>query len=460
MKQKNTAQAGLFDGPKNKVWTISELTAEVRAILENRFSPIVVIGEISRITRASSGHMYFQLKDENAAIDAVMFRSAAARIPRSVPADGIQVECEGRMTMYEPRGKAQLVVEHMRPRGEGALALRLQELKTRLLKEGLFDQARKRQLPFAPQVIGVVTSPSGAAIQDILKVLGRRAPNVDVIIAPALVQGHEAPGAIANGIHLLESTGQPEVIIIGRGGGSLEDLWAFNEEQVVRAVAECSIPVVSAVGHETDFVLTDLAADLRAPTPSAAAELVVPDRQELSHTISSLIQKMAREMEWKIGSGRAEIQDLVSKMQDPRLILAHHRMKLDDMSRRMADMVSSVINSNRTALLEYKVKLAAFEPKERLSRERQKMFGLEHRLVTSIRHVLASRRAELESELDSLASLSPLAVLNRGYSLVYGPDGKLVRDAQTLKKDDLLRVRASSGNIRARVISTFDDENK
>ncbi len=285
MKQKTTRQTGIFSSSENRVWTISELTSQVRLLLENEFSPITVAGEISAITKASSGHLYFQLKDDKCAIDAVMFRFSVARMKGIVPSDGMQVQCTGRMTMYEPRGKTQLVVERMSPLGEGVLALRLEQLKQRLLQEGLFDRERKQPLPAFPKVVGVVTSPTGAAIRDILKVMARRFPSVHVLIAPALVQGDSAPGQIANGIHLLESTGRVDVIIVGRGGGSLEDLWAFNEEEVVRAVAECSVPIVSAVGHETDTVLSDLAADLRAPTPSAAAEIVVQDRQELRQVI-------------------------------------------------------------------------------------------------------------------------------------------------------------------------------
>lgn len=458
MKQKNTSQSSLFSDSENKVWTISELTAQVRAILEDQFSPIKVSGEISRITRASSGHLYFQLKDTRSAIDAVMFRSAAVRTARSVAADGVQVECLGRMTMYEPRGKAQFVIEAMRPQGEGALALRLLELKQRLLDEGLFDQDRKKDLPFIPQAVGVVTSPTGAAIRDILKVMGRRFPSIPVIIAPALVQGSLAAGQIANSIHLLESTGRVDVIIVGRGGGSLEDLWAFNEEELVRAVAECSIPIISAVGHETDFVLSDLAADLRAPTPSAAAELVVPDREELAQMLDSLTLQMTRAVERKSAQARADIQQMQSKLQDPRLVLAHHRMRLDDIIRTISTIASAAISSRLSTMAELRVKLAAFEPDERLRREQQKIQNLHQRLTSFMEHSLAAKLASIESRRDAIVNLSPLAVLNRGYSLVFGPDGNLVRDAGMVNKGDLLKIRPARGKLEARVEASDEDK--
>ena len=451
----------LFARSQERVWTVSELTGRLRRLLESEFGWVRVSGEISGLKRAGSGHVYFQLKDESAALDAVLFRAAAARQPGGLPLDGEQVECLGRLTLYAPRGRTQLVVEQVAPRGAGELALRFERLKQRLAGEGLFAPERKRPLPWLPACIGLVTSPSGAAVRDVLQVLERRFPALPVLIAPVRVQGQGAAAEIAAAIGWLAGSGRVDVLIACRGGGSLEDLWAFNEEAVVRAIAAAAVPVISAVGHETDVVLADLAADVRAPTPSAAAELVVPDRAALRDRLADQVRALQRLAGHRLERDRHRLAAAARRMRDPRLVLAAHRLRLDEAARRLADALGARSRHQRRRLVELRVRLAANEPRSRLRAGRQRLVGLRRRLDAAARDSVRRRRQQLEARGQALAGLSPLAVLGRGYSLVTGPDGRLLRDAGRLRPGDALGVRPARGRLRARVqqVGRSDDKN-
>jgi exodeoxyribonuclease VII large subunit len=400
-------QKDLFTPSDQRVYTVSELAREVRAHLEEEFGMVRVVGEISSLSVAASGHAYFSLKDPDASLPAVMFRGAITRIGGQVPAEGTEVECLGRMTLYEPRGRTQLMVEFMVPRGAGALGLKFLQLKEKLSAEGLFDPERKRPLPLLPESIGIVTSPTGAAVRDILKVLARRFPSIPVLICPVRVQGEGAAEEIAAAIEKMGDGQHCDVLIAGRGGGSLEDLWAFNEEIVVRAVVASKVPVISAVGHEVDLVLSDLAADVRAPTPTAAAELVVPDRGELLDHVDELAKDLLRIMKLELSTARHRLLDTASRIRDPRRVLDAYRLRLDD--------------AQRTA-------------------------------ITRITLEVERRRTRLQGQLGSLSSLNPLAVLERGYSVVSRPDGKTVTKSTQVDTGDPIHVRLHQGRLDATVI--------
>jgi exodeoxyribonuclease VII large subunit len=395
-------QKDLFASSGERVYTVSELASGVRSLLEDTFGLVRVIGEISSLSLASSGHAYFSLKDENASLPAVIFRSAVARIGGEVPAEGTEVECLGRLTLYEPRGRTQLVVEWMVPRGAGALGLQFLQRKEKLAAEGLFDPERKRPIPFLPGRIGIVTSPTGAAVRDILKVLARRFPSVPVLICPVRVQGEGAAEEIAAAIERMGDGKHCDVLIAGRGGGSLEDLWAFNEEVVVRAVAASKVPVISAVGHEVDLVLSDLAADVRAPTPTAAAELVVPDRRELLDHLDERVKDLRRVLKLCVSTARHRLLDTARRIRDPRRVLDAYRLRLDE--------------AQRTA-------------------------------VSRVTLEVERRRTRLQGQIGALSSLNPLAVLERGYGVVSRPDGETVRKSAQVSAGDSIHVRLHQGSL-------------
>jgi exodeoxyribonuclease VII large subunit len=399
-------QKDLFASSEQRIYTVSELAREVRAHLEDSFGLVRVVGEISSLSVAASGHAYFSLKDPDASLPAVMFRGAIARIGGEVPAEGTEVECLGRMTLYEPRGRTQLVVEWMVPRGAGALGLKFLELKDRLSAQGLFDPERKRPLPLLPESIGIVTSPTGAAVRDILRVLARRFPSVPVLICPVRVQGEGAAEEIAAAIRRMGDGRHCDVLIAGRGGGSLEDLWAFNQEIVVRAVVASRVPVISAVGHEVDLVLSDLAADVRAPTPTAAAELVVPDRGELLEHVGELAKDLLRIIKLEISTARHRLLDTAGRIGDPRRVLDAYRLRLDD--------------AQRTAV-------------NRISLEVER------------------RRTRLQGRLGALSSLNPLAVLERGYGVVSRSDGQTVTRSTQVATGDPIHIRLHQGSLDATV---------
>jgi len=420
------------------VLTVSELTARIREALEDRFTTVWVEGEISNYRVYGSGHAYFTLKDADAQLRVVLFRNRARRI-KFEPGDGLHVMAFGSIEVYPQRGEYQMVIELLEPKGLGALQLAFDQLKARLQAEGLFDQARKRELPRFPRKIGVVTSPSGAAIRDVLRVIGRRFGELHIVIAPARVQGDGAAEEIAQGLRDLNALGDVDVIIVGRGGGSLEDLWAFNEEVVARAIAGSKAPVVSAVGHEVDFTIADFVADLRAPTPSAAAELVVREKQAVVDTLAELTERLER-------AAARPLRDL--------------ERRVDELSLRLGRGVRASVERARHRQRLADRGLAAASPLARLSRGRNLLERLDARLRDEIRHRFAGSQHRLGAAVGRLDSLSPLAVLGRGYSLTRTATGEIVRNAGQVKVGDDVRVLLDAGSLDARVAATRERDDR
>ncbi len=397
-----------------KIFSVTEITQEIRLLLEGRFSEIWIEGEISNFRVASSGHFYFSLKDSRSQIRMVMFRGANLQL-RFKPENGLSVLCYGNLSLYEPRGEYQIVVEHMEPKGIGALQLAFEQLKKKLEAEGLFSPQRKRPIPFLPRKIGMVTSRTGAVIRDMIHVLTRRFPNIQILLYPVLVQGDGAAQKIAEGIETLNDLNQREllgidVLIVGRGGGSVEDLWAFNEEVVARAIEASAIPVISAVGHETDFTIADFVADLRAPTPSAAAELAVPVREELFHTLEKQRHCLYQAVEQKIENERLLLKQWEGYFQDPGRRLTEVALHLDHL--------------------------------------REKIISLSW-------HQMETDREGVRRWKQHLEALSPLAILERGYSLVM-PHGKkkLLKKSSEVQPDDIVDIQLSTGRLESRVIKS------
>jgi exodeoxyribonuclease VII large subunit len=452
-KPTDPKQKDLLAPSQERVYSVSELTGRVRALLEGKFAYVRVAGEVSGLSVASSGHVYFSLKDEQASLSAVLFRSAAARL-HEIPEEGDQIECLGRLTMYEPRGRTQLIVEHLVGRGEGALGLMFQKLKAKLAKEGLFDPARKRALPFIPNCIGVVTSPSGAAIRDILKVLDRRFPAAAVLLYPVRVQGAGAAEEIARAIDRLGDGQDCDVLIVGRGGGSAEDLWAFNEEIVVRAIVASKVPVISAVGHEVDIVLSDLAADLRAPTPSAAAEIVVPDQAMLREQLGERIEGLETIIDLHLTRARRQMAELIGRIGDPRLVLAAHRLRLDESMQTGTSALNRRLQISRRSLTDLRISLASFDPRLLMQIARNRLESASQRLDREMSAGLRARRSLLKARRASLVELDPQSVLARGYSIVSRADGTILRDSSRVAPDDDIHVQLQSGQLDATVKKT------
>jgi len=420
------------------VLSVSELTRRLQEVLEDRFPAVWVEGEISNFRLYGSGHAYFTLKDADSQIRAVLFRNRGRRI-KFEPADGLHVMAFGSIEVYAQRGEYQMVIELLEPKGLGALQLAFEQLKTRLQAEGLFDQARKRELPRFPRKIGIVTSTSGAAIRDILRVIGRRFGELHIVIAPCRVQGDGAAEEIAQGIRDLNALGGVDVIIVGRGGGSLEDLWAFNEELVARAIVGSKVPVVSAVGHEVDFTIADFVADLRAPTPSAAAELVVREKQAVVDSLGQL---------------RARLERFAAR-------------PLRDLERRVDELTARLRRAMRTELgrANHRVALStralrASDPVARVARDRHRLENLQSRMTASLNRRRDRARYALETAVGRLDSLSPLAVLGRGYSLTRTATGEVVRSPAQVNVGDAIRVLLHRGSLDARVTDTRERDDR
>ncbi len=445
-------------GPSDLILTVSELNREARELLEAHFPALWVEGEISNFIHHSSRHMYFDLKDEQAQIRCAMFRGANRRL-KFQPGNGDQVLLNGRLTLYEARGSFQLVVEHMEAAGEGQLRRRFEQLRARLDSEGLFSMAHKQALPELPRCIAVVTSPTGAAIRDILKVLRRRFPGIEVVIYPVQVQGERAKHDIAAALTTAGRRRDCDLLIVGRGGGSLEDLWAFNEEIVVRAIHACPIPVIAAVGHETDVTLADFAADQRAPTPSAAAEMAVPDRQDWLRRVATLEQRAARATTNQLQGIRQRLTHLLSRLhaRDPRRQLEQHAQRLDELNARLQRSIERRYQDARAHHRQTLTRLLHASPASRISDQKQALARLRLRLAHAIERELAARRQRLAGLVASLNSVSPLATLQRGYALIQDPaTGDIVRSSAQLKTGQEIRARLAHGELLATVTKLID----
>ncbi len=438
---------------KEEVLSVYELAQGLKRTVEDATSGRWVEGEVGRLSRPGSGHLYFSLKDEtrDALIDCVMYKRDVLRFGGKIR-EGGRVQLRGRATFYPPRGRLQWIAEIARQAGQGSLLEALARLKERLIDEGLMAMDRKQQLPRDPRVIGVVTSGTGAAFSDIVTVARRRG-SVRILLAPAIVQGDEAPDSIIRAIDLLERAA-PDVMIVGRGGGSAEDLMAFNDERVVRRLADCVIPTVSAVGHEVDTSLSDLVADARAATPSQAAELVVPDDENRRMVLLRLQGHMARTMQSIVTQKQLSLESIQRKIADPRFVLADAQQQLDDLRIRLERRSSASIMRNRGKLEEKNRRLYARHPQIVLSTARAKLGPLDARLKLVARRVLDKKGAELSQSARALSALSPLAVLGRGYALALH-DGKPVRRADLLHPGDSIQVRVEKGSFSAKVSSTL-----
>lgn len=435
-----------------EILTVRELTERIQLVLESSFDSLWVEGEISNLRKPASGHLYFTLRDEQAQIRAILFRPVH-RAMRFEIQDGMHIVCRGRLSVYKPRGEYQIIIEVAEPKGIGALQIAFEQLKARLEKEGLFDPARKKPIPFLPRTIGVVTSPSGAVIRDILNITGRRFPSVDIVIAPVRVQGAEAPSEIVEALANLNALTQVEVIIVARGGGSLEDLAPFNDERVARAIFASRAPVVSAVGHEVDFTISDFVADLRAPTPSAAAELVVPVRSELRDTLHRLCLRLEAHHRRLRGRLAERLETLRERLRDPRRRIAELRISMDDLFEKLAAAVRRATAERRSRVAAESRHLMALTP---LAGIRNSLFlvgNMKKNMITGLLRMMDHLRGRLETQTGILDSLSPLAILKRGYSIARKlPEGLIIKEAAALAVGDEVGVKVSEGSFDARVI--------
>jgi exodeoxyribonuclease VII large subunit len=435
-----------------RVYVVSELLKAVRLTLESRFTEVRVEGEVSGLRRSGNGHLYFSLKDAEAQLDCVLFSREAKQLKFSLQ-EGMAVRCRGRLTLYEARGKFQMSVATIEPTGAGALALAFEQLKQRLGAEGLFDEARKRPLPFLPRRIGVVTSASGAVIRDIVHVAHRRFP-IAILLAATPVQGDGAALGIAAGIRRLEAVADVDVIIVARGGGSLEDLWAFNEEPVARAIFACRVPVISAVGHETDFTIADFVADLRAPTPSAAAERAVPLLTDLVEELSALRRRGGRALAGAVRHARYELERAQTRLGDPRRLLDERRQRLDEQVERGRRVLARRLGAARTDLKSVEIRLHRAHPHRRIAEQRNTLAAMRHRLDTALHPALVRRRHAIEAARGKLEALSPMRVLERGFSLTQRADGRVLTSATDVQPGERITVRVHDGGIDATVDGT------
>lgn len=438
------------DSPK--VYTVSELTSEIQKSLESSFDFVWVEGEISNFSAPASGHYYLVLKDENSRIRAVMFR-LQTRYLKFRPENGMKVIVQGRIGVYGPRGEYQLVLDYLEPTGVGALALAFEQLKKKLSAEGLFDEKLKRPLPFLPQRVAVITSPTGAAIRDFLKIVGRRFANLDVTVVPARVQGEEAAADIVQALDLVNRTLETtDVIVLTRGGGSLEDLWAFNQEQVARAIRRSRIPVVSAVGHEIDLTISDLAADLRAPTPSAAAEILVEEKESLTKRLLELRERSFSAATRNIARNRRAADALKNRLRDPRRRFADLWLRLDELRSRLGGQTNRIILAGRRWVELEGRALGLHSPQQIIDRLSQRLTFRQATLQGGLSKQLAEQRARLQICEKGLRDLSPLSVLRRGYSLTWKhPEGLLLRDASMVDEGDRVRIRLGAGELLCKV---------
>jgi exodeoxyribonuclease VII large subunit len=443
-------QIALNWGSEPNLYSVGELTQAMRGLLSGEFSDIWVAGEISGTKLPPSGHYYFTLKDESAQLRCVCYR-LTARYLKFKPQDGIAVLVRGRVDLYDARGELQFIVEMLEPQGHGALQLAFEQLKKKLAAEGLFDAARKRPLPAMPERIGIVTSPSGAVIQDILNILDRRFPGRHVRIYPALVQGEGSVEQVVAGLEYFSQSGWAEVVIVARGGGSLEDLWTFNEESVARAIAASAVPVISAVGHETDFTIADFVADLRAPTPSAAAELVIGTRRSIEDRIEGCEIKLRQAIRLHLALKGRRFHTLAVDQARLHRAIGKQMQRVDELDYRLRERWQVAIGSRRRAIDTATSRLAQLDVRLRFARARQKLESCEASLAQAMKLRFTEARGALTELEAHLRQLSPLKTLERGYAIVQR-DGMVVKSPEDAPIGSELKVRLAAGEIRAEVI--------
>jgi len=433
---------------QRRALSVSELTARLRTIVEREFFDVYVEGEISNFHRHSSGHWYFSLKDAAASLRCASFRMQN-RMIRFVPEDGLHVIARGRLSVYDVRGEYQLVVEHLEPVGAGALQLALEQLKKRLADDGLFSAERKRPLPILPRCIGVVTSPTGAAIRDILRVLKRRNEAVSVMIAPVRVQGDGAASEIARALRLLNSRTEVDAIIVGRGGGSTEDLSSFNEEAVARAIYNSRVPVISAVGHEMDVTIADLVADLRASTPSAAAEMVASVRYEMCARVAGLAEDARKAVRYRLLALRTRLADLESSRSFLRVqsVVSALAQRIDDAAYSMESALEAALKARRTRHNALALRLSDTDLRRTMVAHRSRLVDLSRELQTGAQTMIDRRNERISLAAGKLDSLSPLGVLARGYAIAFDGEGRVIKRASDVNSGERVRVRVSDGDM-------------
>ncbi|MEM7209443.1 MAG: exodeoxyribonuclease VII large subunit [Pseudomonadota bacterium] len=452
--------ADLFDPPANNttpardVWTVSRLNQDVKVLLDRSFGLIWLQGEISNFSRPASGHFYFSLKDSLAQIRCAMFKNRN-RYLDFMPENGVQILARGRLGLYEARGEYQFIVEHIEEVGSGALQRQFEQRFEKLKAEGLFDEDRKQAIPELPQRIGIVTSPTGAAVRDALDVLARRFPIAEIFIYPSQVQGNSAAAQIAKQISNADSDGACDTLLVMRGGGSIEDLWAFNEEVVVRAIAACETPIISGVGHETDFTLADFAADLRAPTPSAAAELACPDHVELQSEFRAWQSALQNRLAQNLARNRGTLGAIVKRLhlQHPQRQLEQRHQRCDELLSRLNRAIAQQTSSQRSRLREVRLRLVAQSPRRMLERQSNALRQLSGRLKTATEKKVSAARSRLSENMHALHVASPMATLERGYSITHRGDSDApLMTVENLENGDSLRTRLANGTVVSEVV--------
>ncbi len=442
----------MLSSQTSSIFTVSRLNQTVRLLLEQEMGQVWISGEISNFTQPASGHWYFTLKDDTAQVRCAMFRNSNRRVTFR-PQHGQQVLVRANITLYEPRGDYQIIVESMQPAGEGLLQQKYELLKAKLQAEGLFDQQYKQPLPSPAHCVGVITSKTGAALHDILHVLKRRDPSLPVIIYPTAVQGDDAPGQIVRAIERANARNECDVLIVGRGGGSLEDLWSFNDERVARAIFASRIPVVSAVGHETDVTIADFVADLRAPTPSAAAEIVSRNQQELLRQIQSAQQRLGMAMDYYQANRNRRFTQLFHRLQQqhPQLRLARQQTMLERLRQRMNFALDNQLKRAASRQQRVLQRLNQQNPQPRIYRAQTRIQQLEYRLAENVRARLSATRERFGNAVTHLEAVSPLSTLARGYSVTTATDGKVLKQTRQVKAGDVLTTRLSDGWVESEV---------
>jgi len=455
----------LFDGETRRPLTVSEVNAEVKAAIEKAFASVWLEGEIVNFAAAASGHWYFTLHDGSSQLRAACYRGSNWKI-RFQPFDGLQVRVRGKLSVYEPKGEYQMLVESLEPVGEGALKVAFEQIKLKLGKERLFDEELKRPLPFFPRRVGVVTSPNGAAFHDILNVLGRRTRSVSIALIPTRVQGEMAGEEIRQAILLANEFNKKaserekiDVLIVGRGGGSAEDLWAFNEERLARAIRASEIPIISAVGHETDWTIADLVADRRAPTPSAAAEIVAESEYQIEAYLAQRTQDLFQMMDYKLLEARAAWQTLALSpffTQFPQTI-KDRRYETEDFAARLQSAVKEKLRAAENLLEAVGSRLSPVRLSAKLNLKKTRLAVLRERQTAAARKMLDRKSERLKIEMASLDALSPLAVLGRGYSITENERGEIIRSVRQLRQNERVQIRLADGKLKAEVLETEKD---
>jgi exodeoxyribonuclease VII large subunit len=457
--------SSLFDDEERRPLTVTELNRDIRGTLERRFGSVWIEGEIINFSNAASGHWYFALHDGSSQIKAACFKGTNYRI-RFRPFDGLQVRLRGRVTVYEPRGEYQLAVESLEPVGEGALLVAFEQIRAKLAKEGLFDEKLKRRLPFFPRRVGVVTSPNGAAFHDILNVLTRRASSVSIVLIPARVQGENAPEEVRRGIDLAnrfnrgaKSDDRIDVLIVGRGGGSREDLWAFNEEQLARAIRASEIPIISAVGHEIDESISDLVADRRAPTPSAAAEIVAASEEQIREFILRGVRGVFGSMELRLTRARGDLERLerASVFTEFPSRVREEQRGIEVRSSALREAVSVRLANASARLESSRARLSPIRLAARTNAQRTRLAVLEAQQASAGRQLLEAMSERLNVRMASLDAMSPLKVLGRGYSIALDASGSVIASVSQALTGDRVQIRVADGRIRTEVIATEND---